>query len=599
MTGASRPPRPPPWPRCRTPSRNAWPRASCATGSAPARPTPCSPPGGRRRTPRPARRCCAIRAPPRRRLASPRSPHSAPPRASSRPASSRPSRRSRSSHSSSSPGSPTPNSACSRPASDGSSRRSSSWPTTSTRSPPTMLTPEEQHELQRLLDEHIPIRAIARRLTRDVKTIRRALGRSPSPAAPAASKLVPYHALIKEQAQQGLRSPRILREIRARGYTGGLTILKAFLRTLGLHPPRPPRVFRRFETRPGEEAQSDWSPYRVLIASRETIVHAFSLILCFSRRLFVAFFRDERLPTLLWAHQEAFRYHQGLCRRIAYDNQTAITLGRVGGKPRWHPTFLAFAQHYGFEPSVGRPRHKERRGKVERPFHYLEHDFLAGRTFASWDDLHAQCREWLDTVANVRVHGTTRRRVDEAFAEEQPCLIVLPSISFPSARQETRIAQKDGYIPVDGSYYPVPEALVDQGPVSVRIEPRQVHLLDAAGHIVASHRVPDTPTRLPAPVPSPGHPRVALSRSAQEAAFLARFPHARAFLDGLAHRMTTLTPIHLRAIDQLVALYGHDAVQAALEHAEAYGALDDTKPGSLHDSTLDSMPPTGGPDHDA
>ncbi len=497
-----------------------------------------------------------------------------------------------------------------------------------------MLTPEEQHELQRLRHEHIPIRAIARRLNRDVKTIRRALGRSPSPLTPAASKLVPYHALIKEQAQQGLRSPRILREIRARGYTGGRTILKAFLRSLGLHPPRPPRVFRRFETRPGEEAQSDWSPYRVLIASRETIVHAFSLILCFSRRLFVAFFRDERLPTLLWAHQEAFRYHQGLCRRIAYDNQTAITLGRVGGKPRWHPTFLAFAQHYGFEPSVGRPGHKERRGKVERPFHYLEHDFLAGRTFASWDDLHAQCREWLDTVANVRVHGTTRRRVDEAFAEEQPCLIVLPSVSFPSARQEPRVVQKDGYIPVDGSYYPVPEALLDRGPVNVRIDPRQVHLLDAAGQIVASHRVPETPTRIPAPAPPPGHPRAALSRSAQEAAFLARFPHARAFLDGLAHRMTTLTPIHLRAIDQLVALYGHDAVQAALARAaayrnfnaraverilqrahptvvpepavgalsprpEAFGALDDTDPGSLHDYTFDSMPPTGGPDHDA
>src|SRR6266852_2462989 len=176
-----------------------------------------------------------------------------------------------------------------------------------------MLTPEEQHELQRLLHEHIPIRAIARRLNRDVKTIRRALGRSRAPSPSAPPKLAPYHELIKEHAQQRLRSPRILREIRARGYTGSTTILKDFLRTLGPHPPRPPRTFHRFETRPGEEAQSDWSPYRVPIANRETIVHAFSLVLCFCRRLFVAFFRDERLPTLLWAHHEAFRYHGGLC----------------------------------------------------------------------------------------------------------------------------------------------------------------------------------------------------------------------------------------------------------------------------------------------
>lgn len=502
-----------------------------------------------------------------------------------------------------------------------------------------MLTPEEHAELQRLLREHIPIRAIARRLNHDVKTIRRALGgralgRSPSPPTASSSKLVPYHVLITERFQKGLRSPRILREIRERGYTGGQTILKDFLKTLGPQKPPPSRAFLRFETRPGEEAQSDWSPYRVSLANRETIVHAFSLILCCSRRLFVAFFRDERLPTLLWAHQEAFRYHGGLCRRIAYDNQTAITLGRVGGKPRWHPVFLAFAKHYGFEPSVGRPGHKERRGKVERPFHYLEHDFLAGRVFASWDDLNQQGRQWLDTVANVRVHGTTRRQVDEAFAEERPCLIALPSVSFPAARQETRTVQKDGYIPVDGSYYPVPESLVDDGTVSVRIDPGHVKILDAAGAVVASHPVPEQPTRIPAPASPPGPHRAALSRPLQEAAFLARFPHAAAFLDGLRLRMSTLTPIHLRAIDRLVDLYGDQAVHTALERASAYrnfnaralerilqrahptvvpepaltslsprpealGALDDTDPGSPHDYTLDSMPPTGGHDHGA
>jgi len=194
-----------------------------------------------------------------------------------------------------------------------------------------MLTPEEQDELQRLLREHIPIRAIARRLGRDVKTIRRAVGRPPHP--PPLSKLAPYQALAKERFEAGLRSPRILRELRERGYPGGLTILKTYLQTLG--PRRPTRqTFRRFETAPGVEAQSDWSPYRVMIADRETVVHAFAMVLGHSRRNFVAFFRDERLPTLLWAHLEAFRYHGGVCRRIAYDNQTAITLGRVGGRPR-------------------------------------------------------------------------------------------------------------------------------------------------------------------------------------------------------------------------------------------------------------------------
>jgi transposase len=488
-----------------------------------------------------------------------------------------------------------------------------------------MLTPEERQELQRLQREHIPIRAMARRLGRDVKTIRRALGRPPQQPRPA--KLAPYQVLAQERFAAGLRSPRILRELRERGYTGGATILKDYLRTLG--PRRPPRpVFRRFETGPGVEAQSDWSPYRVTIADRETVVHAFSMVLCFSRRLFVAFFRDERLPTLLWAHLEAFRDHGGVCRRIAYDNQTAITLGRVGGRPRWHPTFLAFARHYGFEPAVGRPGHKERRGKVERPFRYLEEDFLRGRTFASWDALRAQVRQWLDTVANVRVHGTTRRRVDEAYAEEQPCLIALPPVAYPAERCETRTVQKDGAVPIDGSYYPVPGQPAGQQ-VRVHIDPGHVQIFDAAGALVATHPVPDQPTRLPTTPASPGRAGAGLPRPTPAARFLARFPDAGVFLDGLTHRMSILTPIHLQALTRLADLYGETAMREALAVATAYrnfnaraierilqrthptvvpapavapraprpealGALDDIDPGSPQDYTLDSMAPTGG-----
>jgi hypothetical protein len=308
--------------------------------------------------------------------------------------------------------------------------------------------------------------------------------------------------------------------------------------------------------------------------------------------------------------------------------QTAITLGRVGGRPRWHPAFLAFAQHYGFEPSVGRPRHKERRGKVERPFRYFEEDFLRARTFASWDDLRGQVRAWLDTVANVRVHGTTRRRVDEAYAEERPCLIALPAVPYPAERRETRTVQKDGLIPIDGSYYPVPDQ-PDGATVSAHIDPVRVQIFDAAGGLVATHAVPDQPTRLPSPPAPPGRHDPALSRSAQEARFLARFPDAAAFLDGLKHRMTTLTPIHLHALVRLADLYDAAAMRDALAVATAYrnfnaraverilgrahptvvpepavgpvalrlealGALDDVDPGSPQDHTLDSMPPTGG-----
>jgi len=87
-----------------------------------------------------------------------------------------------------------------------------------------------------------------------------------------------------------------------------------------------------------------------------------------------------------------------------------------------------------------------------------------------------------------------------------------------------------------------------------------VQILDRAGAAAASHRVPEAPTRLPS-LPPPGRHRASRSRPVQEAAFLARFPDAHAFLEGLTQRMSTLTPIHLRAIDTLVNLYGVEAVQ--------------------------------------
>jgi transposase len=489
-----------------------------------------------------------------------------------------------------------------------------------------MLTPEEKAEIRRLHDLGQRPKAIARRIGRDPKTVRSHLdlpGPTPHPQAP--SKLEPFHDLVRTLAQQNLRSPRILREIRSRGYTGGKSILKAFLKTLA--PPKLPRQpFRRFETAPAVEAQSDWSPYRVLIAGILTVVHAFAMVLCHSRRLFVSFYRNERLPTLLRAHQEAFGYLGGICRRILYDNQTAITLGRVAGKPRWHATFLDFAHAYGFEPRVGRPGHKERRGKVERPFWYLEEDFLRGRTFASWDDLDRQVREWLDTVANVRLHGTTRRRVDEAYAEEKPCLIALPAVAFPAERLETRKVQKDGYVPIDGSFYPVPAALVGQI-VRVRIFPDRVEILDGAAAIAAAHRIPDRPMRLPVAMPLPFPTAESVSRSVLAARFLARFPESAGFLDGLQQRMATLTPIHLHALARLSSLYGDDAVRGAIArageyrnfnanaverilqqthptvvpepvidplalHPEAMAALDDVDSGSPADYTLDGQPPT-------
>jgi transposase len=485
------------------------------------------------------------------------------------------------------------------------------------------MDPTEHEEIQELFRQHWKIRAIARKLGRDPKTIRTALGITQQEPAPP--KLESFKTLIKELVAKKLNAPRILRDIQAQGYTGGMTILKDHLREIRGTQEKPPKVFNRFETKMAEEAQMDWSPYRLPIGAVTMMVQCFSLILCYSRRLWIGFFRNQRLPTLLFAHTEALRYHQGCPHRIVYDNQTTVTLGRVEHKPIWHATFLEFTKHYGFTPYACKVRHKERKGKVERPFLWLEEDFLRGTVFDSIEDLNQKARVWMDTIANVREHSTTGRRVDAMYAEEQPFLTALPTTPFHAERREVRTVQKDGYVPIDGSYYPTP---IRPGQlVTVLIYPNRVEILDASGKVVAAHAIPDQPTRIAAPWSAAPPKAPAVSLTVLETGFLARFPRFQDFLDGLKRRMNALTPIHLRRIEQLVAMYGEASVAVAIERAldyrnfsaqsvarileraqpnviaeppgeplgsspEVLGALNEVDSGSLEELTLDAMPPT-------
>jgi hypothetical protein len=247
-----------------------------------------------------------------------------------------------------------------------------------------------------------------------------------------------------------------------------------------------------------------------------------------------------------------------------------VVLGRAGGKPIWNPGFLEFARHYGFTPWPCRVKDPNRKGKIESIFSYLFSDFLQGSIFASWDDLNARAREWLDGVANRRVHATTRRVPAEMFSEEKDVLIHLPDVPYPTERREVRKVQIDGYVPVDGSLYPVPASLVGQY-VTVRVFPGRVEVLDGSGQVAAAHKVPDRPCRLPAEGGPPVKSPASVSRTALETRFLAHFPEAIEFLEGLQRRMKSLTPIHLRHIERLVGLYGEAAVRPALDRALAYG----------------------------
>jgi hypothetical protein len=209
---------------------------------------------------------------------------------------------------------------------------------------------------------------------------------------------------------------------------------------------------------------------------------------------------------------------------------------------------------------------------VERPFWYIEQDFIRARTFSSWEDLNTQAREWLDTVANARVHATTKQVPRDLFlSTEQPLLIQLPSVGLAVERREVRKVQTDGTVSVDGSFYPAPASCVGQY-VTVLIDPHRVRILDAAGDVIAAHAIPDRPMRIAASAEPQPAARCSRTLGALQTRFLAMFPYAEAgeFLEGLEQRMNALVPIHLRKVEKLADLYGVREVQQAILRARHY-----------------------------
>ena len=250
-----------------------------------------------------------------------------------------------------------------------------------------------------------------------------------------------------------------MRELRERGYAGGYTAVTDLLREL--RPPPAPAFEVRFETPPGDQAQVDFAQFQVVFTDEPAvtrIVWLFSLVLGYSRLIWARFVLHQDLQTVLRCHIAAFAAIGGVPREILYDRMKTAVIGEAPAASsttaRWSISPATTASN----PKACRPYRAKTKGKVERPFRYIREDFFLARSFRNLDDLNAQLRHWLDTVANPRVHATTRRVVDEAFAEEKPQLQPLPLVPFRSVLKLERRVSHEGMVSVGGNLYSVPDA---------------------------------------------------------------------------------------------------------------------------------------------
>ncbi|MDM7999042.1 MAG: IS21 family transposase [Dehalococcoidia bacterium] len=353
-----------------------------------------------------------------------------------------------------------------------------------------MLSVENRFMIKDLHRKGLSISEIARRTGNDRKTIRRILGeplireRQPRARRRKIDPFVPY--LERRMAEGVLNAPKLLREIRALGYQGGITQLRMFLQPF--RQPRAAVVTVRFETEPGEQAQVDWAHFGFIVhEGRRRPLYAFLMTLGWSRAMYVEFTVSADEGWFLRCHLHAFHYFGGIPEEVLHDNlKTAVLSREADGAIHWQPRYLDFAHYYGFAPRVCQPYRAQTKGKVESGIRYLRSSFWPGLRYTTLADLNRQVWLWLDTVANVRTHGTTGE-MPFARLPLEGLRPILGRPDYDTSILAHRHSSRDCLVSYQGNDYSVP-ATHGQQPLLVKETPAgELLFLDAAGEMIACH----------------------------------------------------------------------------------------------------------------
>jgi len=422
-------------------------------------------------------------------------------------------------------------------------------------------------------EKQLGLRQIARQLKVGLNTVRKwarreSFQRAPLPKRP--SKLDPFKGeILGLLGQHDYSAQQIFQRLKERGYQGRSSILRAFVSQV--RPKRRP-AFLTLHFEPGECAQVDWGCAGwVPVGSTRRRLSFFLMVLAFSRKLYLEFTLAETLEHFLSCHRHAFEYFGGVVRQVWVDNCKVAVLSRAAGSVVFNPRYLDFANHYGFQIracGVGQPQEK---GRVENAVGYVKKNFLNGLELSDFQIVNPAARVWLDTVANVRVHGQTRKTPHELFAQEK--LKPLHPLPYETAVLESVRVNSQFRFKVEGNRYSVPCQYASRR-LTLKRFPDRLLVYDQ-DQLVAEH-VRRYDRNQDYELPDHVAPLLLHRKKAREQKLLLRFlalcPQAHEYYQQLEARR--LNPKHhVQKIVALSELYSPEAVARALEDAFTYQAF--------------------------
>jgi transposase len=440
-----------------------------------------------------------------------------------------------------------------------------------------MLSQSQRTTILELNTQGVSKREIARVLNLSRLTVRKVLQANSVevPTILRPEKAEPYRQQILElmTACKG-NLVRVREELAASGVTLSYSTLTSFCHRHGIGQP-PVVAAGRYEFLPGEELQHDTSPHELELGGKRRKVQTASAVLAYSHMLFFQMYPTfQRFDCKVFL-TEALRYFGGAPERAMIDNTHVVVLHGTGREMVPVPEMAAFAERFSFRFVAHERGDANRSARVERNFWFIERNFLAGRTFASWPDLNQQARQWCD-----RVNGTYKKYIRavprELFVVEQTHLRPLPVWIPEVYRLHERLVDVEGYVALHSNRYSVPIAWIGRR-VEVRETRDKVEIQLDARSLVTHQRIAEAEHQRVLlaqhrPPRGEGHKRP--DPHPEEALILQATPEIADYVTALKQHSRKLVVFALRQLLRLVREYPRQPLLAAVREAARYGLYD-------------------------
>ncbi len=441
-----------------------------------------------------------------------------------------------------------------------------------------MITPAYRQIILEMVNKGVSLREISRTLKVSRNTVRNVIKGGEAPETARKTKYIEHLSVIRELFRECKGNVvRVREELQSRhGITIPYQTLTWVIRKYEISTKKSKKRAGEYVFEPGEEMQHDTSPHNLKLDGRKITAQCASLVLAYSRKIYVQYYPCFTRFECKVFLAKAFAFMDGTCEKCIIDNSHVIVAGGVGPDAVIAPEMQHFGRIYQTKFQPHWLNHPDRKACVERPFHYIENNFIPGRTFKDWEDLNQQAEAWCRNISNPKYKRSLGMSPEAAYIIERLSLRLLPPFTPPVYQSFYRVVDIQGYVQLETNRYSVPHKLVG-AKMEVQKHWEKVVVYDKQ-KIVAQHKriidKKETRTTLPGHHPPLNREKSCQGPAKEELLLLGKNEDLDRYVKNLKQRSPGRGVLNLRRLLNLQRTYPQGPFMASISKALAYGLYD-------------------------